>query len=155
LSHDYKGQSLSASVSLGESADSAAALEIYDPSGAYAFASQAEASRYAELIGEARAAQARQWLGQSSLRSFRAGQWFAVTDAPLDAEGIPAELLLVAVYQMGINNLPDIVREGAARLLGDDPMGAVTAGGVDSIGHTAWAAVQTRATAVGYANAFV
>src|SRR5690606_32213819 len=51
LSHDYKGQSLSASVLLGESADSAAALEIYDPSGAYSFASQAEASRYAELIG--------------------------------------------------------------------------------------------------------
>ncbi|MGQ4660512.1 type VI secretion system tip protein VgrG [Lysobacter sp. F6437] len=155
LSHDYKGQSLSASALLGESADTAAALEIYDPAGAYAFASQAEAGRYAELIGEARAAQRSQWLGQSSVRSFRAGQWFAVTDAPLDAEGTPAELLLVAVHQLGINNLPDIVREGAARLLGDEAPAAVPTGGVDGIGRTAWAALQARAAAVGYANAFV
>ncbi|MGQ4582302.1 type VI secretion system tip protein VgrG [Lysobacter sp. F60174L2] len=154
LSDDYKGHSLGASISLGESADTASALEIYDPAGAYAFASQAEASRYAGLIGEAHAARRSQWLGQSSVRSFRAGQWFAVTDAPL-AEDTPAELLLVAVHQLGINNLPDVVRDGAARLLGDDPTDAAPASGLDGIGHTAWAAIQARATAVGYANAFV
>ncbi|MEG3183653.1 type VI secretion system Vgr family protein [Novilysobacter erysipheiresistens] len=149
LSHDYKTHCLSASLPLGDAADTAAMLEVYDPSGAYAFVDRMGASRYAELIGEARAAQATQWLGQSSVRSFRAGQWFAVTDAPADGEAPPDELLLVAVQQAGINNLPDTVRDGATRLLGD-----AGAGPVAGLPRTTWAAVQARAAAVGYGNAF-
>ncbi|MGY1426567.1 type VI secretion system Vgr family protein [Lysobacter sp. A289] len=149
LSDDYKSHSLSASLPLGAASDSAAMLEDYDPSGAYAFANQTEASRYAELIGQARAAQATQWLGQSSVRSFRAGQWFAVIDAPTDGEATPDELLLVAVHQAGINNLPDTVRDSAARLFGD-----AGASSVADLSRTTWAAVQARAEAVGYGNAF-
>lgn len=149
LSHDYKAHSFTASLPLGDAADSAAMLEIYDPSGAYAFADQATASRYAELMGEARAAQATQWLGQSSVRSFRAGRWFAVTGAPADGETPPEELLLVAVHQAGINNLPDTVRDGATRLLGEAGGGPLA-----GLPRTTWAAVQARATAVGYGNAF-
>jgi len=149
LSHDYKTHSLSATLPLGDAVDSAAMLEIYDSAGAYAFADQATASRYAKLIGEARTAQASRWLGQSSVRSFRAGHWFAVTDAPADGEAPTEELLLVTVHQAGINNLPDVVRDGAASLLGD-----ACSNPAAGLSRIAQAAVQARAAAVGYGNAF-
>jgi len=155
LSHDYKAGALGVSVPLGKLQDTAALLEVYDPAGAYAFADQAEAARYAGLLADARMAERNQWLGQSSVRSLRAGEWFTVLNAPVgwrgaDAAVTPDDLLLVSVRQMGINNLPDAVRDGVVDALGEAaPMP------VDGTGATIWAAVQARASAVGYGNAFV
>ena len=149
LSSDYKSmQSQTATVSLGDDDDAAAQLELYDPAGAYAFANRDEAQRYAGLLAQARQAQARQWFGFGSVRTFRAGSWFALTQEPLHSDA-PAEALLVAVQQAGVNNLPDAVREGAMHALGDagaSPMHGVSA--------TAWLSVLARAEAVGYGNAF-
>ena len=145
LSHDYKTSAFGASVLLDGPADAAATLELYDPVGAYAFANASEATRYAGLLADARMSQCNQWLGQSSVRSFRSGQWFDVLDAPTSES-----LLLVSVWQMGVNTRPDIVSDGAAQLLGEAP--AMPMG---DVARTTWEAVRARAKAVGYGNAFV
>ncbi|QOW24888.1 type VI secretion system Vgr family protein [Lysobacter sp. H23M47] len=176
LSHDYKSMSLGASVPLDESATDLR-LESYDPTGAYSFASQAEAARYAGLLADAARAQGARWLGRSTVRSFRAGQWFALTQAPVNGDA-PPELLLEDVQQAGINNLPDVVREGASEHLGAAPpiaepdafgaggdraaslsagTGALIASAADGNGSDAknWQAIWARAEAIGYANSFI
>lgn len=154
LSDDYRtGQCRSVQLPLGDgNGDAAAALELYDPSGAYSFADRSQAERAAGLLAQAHAATQQQWLGQSSVRSFRAGTWFALADAPLAGDA-PAEALLVSVQQAGINNLPAVVRESLDALLGPSPglAGAV----VDALSDTAMGAARTRAERVGYGNAFV
>jgi len=77
-----------------KAAETAAALELYNPVGAYAFAGRDEAQRYAGLIAQARDAQAGQWFGFGSVRTFRAGSWFALTQAPLANDAPPAALLV-------------------------------------------------------------
>ncbi|MFC3551862.1 type VI secretion system Vgr family protein [Lysobacter cavernae] len=150
ISDDYKStQASSTSLSLGEDAN-VARLEVYDPVGAYAFANRDEAERTAGLIAQARDAERATWLGQGTVRTFRAGTWFAPTDAPRDGETPPEEALLVTVRHAGVNNLPKAVREGI-----DATLGAAAVpldGGV--VPAATWQAVLARAEAVGYANAF-
>lgn len=151
LSHDYKGSSLAASTPLDDH-ETDLRLEVYDPTGAYSFGTQAEAARYAGLLADSARARSARWFGRSTVRSFRAGQWFAVINAPVGGDA-PPELLLVEVRQAGINNLPDTVREGISDRLGAaPPMAERDALGIDGpAGEALW----TRAEAVGYANTFI
>ncbi|MCE7031169.1 type VI secretion system tip protein VgrG [Lysobacter sp. GX 14042] len=124
LTGDYRTRVLSAATTL-EAGGEGNALEVYDPTGGYAFASQAEGARYAGLIAQAREAGRHEWLGRGTARSFRAGEWFRLGDRsfprtrePGDLPGTP-ELLLTSIHHLGINNLPDVVREGVEVLLGE------------------------------------
>lgn len=148
LSHDYKATSLAASVAVDDHG-TGLRLESFDHTGAYSFASQAEATRTAELLADAERVRGGSWFGRSTVRSFRAGQWFAVTNAPVSAEA-PPELMLVEVHQLGINNLPDAVREGVMERLGAAPLMATADG--DAVSTDA---LRARAEAVGYANTFI
>lgn len=149
LSHDYKSvQALGISVPL-DATDTGAAREVYDPVGAYAFADHAEAERYGNLLAQAREAQRELWLGRGSVRTFRAGTWFALHDAPSDGERPPEEALLVTVQHAGVNDLPRAVRDAIAAVLGDAP--PPTGAGITP---TLWQAVLSQAQAQGYANAF-
>lgn len=154
LSHDYKGGVVAAQVSLADAGDGAASLEVYDPSGAYAFAGQDEAGRYARLLAQARDAAGRCWLGRSTVRSFREGHWFEVTGAP-SAVGVPIGLLLTGVQHAGVNNLPDVVREQLASWQDDGVVlqtGSLTP--LEGVSDSSWAEVLASAERVGYANAF-
>ena len=161
LTDDYRHQVLSASVELQAGGDGNA-LEAYDFAGPYAFASQAEGLRYAGLMAEAAEARRHEWIGRGTVRSFRAGAWLRVSGLPAPSSlrirepADPAagqELLLISVQHLGINNLPDVVREAAA-LMERAPLpqdGGWPEAGADQSGH---AALESAAAAVGYANAF-
>ncbi|HBK45993.1 MAG TPA: type VI secretion system tip protein VgrG, partial [Xanthomonadaceae bacterium] len=114
--------------------------EIYDPVGEYAFASAAEAERYAGLMAQAQEAGWSSWEGEGSVRSFRAGTWFGVSQWP---HGQAPDLLLTGLTHAAVNNLPADARQVARDLLGeaDAPL---------SIAASLW----ERAEAVGYANRF-
>ena len=143
LTEDYRYQALGASQAL-EAGGEGNTLEAYDFAGPYAFASQAEGARYAGLMAQAGEAARRAWMGQGTVRSFRAGEWFRVSGAEREAG-----LLLVSVQHLGINNLPEVVREGVATLLGTaEPPGT----GEDATPVAA--DLQAAAAAVGYANTF-
>ncbi|WP_148089658.1 type VI secretion system Vgr family protein, partial [Vulcaniibacterium tengchongense] len=149
LSHDYKRmQAHGASVPL-DGSEVGARLESYDPVGPYAFADRSEAERYAGLLAQAREAQREVWLGRGTVRTFRAGTWFALHDAPSDGEQPPEEALLTTVRHAGVNDLPRAVREAIAAVLGEAPAPEEAGGSA-----TLWDAVRAQAERVGYANAF-
>jgi type VI secretion system secreted protein VgrG len=100
------------------------------PSGAYSFASTAQAERAATLLQEAIESRNKTWLGRSTVRTFAAGSSFELTQSTLDAlaelagaasgkAGKAADpdrrFLLTAVTHAGINNLPkDLSQQIAA-----------------------------------------
>ncbi|MDN5781498.1 MAG: type VI secretion system Vgr family protein, partial [Luteimonas sp.] len=155
IGDDYKTrQANSAQLPLQTGLEGQSPLEAYDPSGAYAFAGTDDAGRYARLMAQAHEAADAAWFGQGTTRSFRAGTWFGLTQAPVAAGGedAPAEILLTRVQHLGINNLPLDVRERIAGELGSGPAwpkSAIAAIGADD------KAMQARAGSVGYANAFL
>ncbi|SKA07867.1 type VI secretion system Vgr family protein [Novilysobacter spongiicola] len=152
LSDDYKsGRTRGTTLPLGNPAVDVS-LEAYDPAGPYAFPNQAAAERQAGLLADARRAADERWFGRGCVRSFRAGEWFRLLQAPIDTDGHP-EALLVSVRQTGVNNLPDAVR-GALEHFPPDPPPMATAG-ADGISRMAWETTLTQAQTVGYANAFV
>ena len=163
LTDDYRRQVLSASLAL-EAGGEGNPLESYDFAGPYAFASQAEGARYAGLMAEAHEAGRHAWTGQGTVRSFRAGEWvrLAGTSSPRtpptssprtrgskDVATTP-ELLLLTVRHLGINNLPDAVREAAQTLLGS----AAFAKSMDPRVRGDDGELEKAAKAVGYANTF-
>ncbi|TWI04764.1 Rhs element Vgr protein [Luteimonas cucumeris] len=157
LSADYKTvQVTAATLPIGDHADEAVLLEQYDPVGVYAFASRAEAERHAGLMAEAQDAACTLWLGRGTARSFRAGHWFTLTDAPSQGETPPDEILLVQVQHAGVNNLPKTVREAAIDRLGTATLVAAcgTQSPLPANAAADWPAVLARADAVGYANRF-
>ncbi|KAF1712523.1 type VI secretion system tip protein VgrG [Pseudoxanthomonas kalamensis DSM 18571] len=150
LGTDYKhDQAITAQLPLGLD-DVPVSGEVYDPAGAYAFADTAQGRRYAGLLAQAREAQLQHWQGQGTVRSFRAGTGFTLTQAPLSAAD-GGEYLLLSVQQAGFNNLPDTLREGVQALLGpsSEPASPTPATG------EGWQALWQRAERVGYANAFL
>src|SRR5690606_17943856 len=152
LGHDYKtGQASTAQLPLQAGFEPPSPLEAYDPGGAYAFASAAEADRYAGLMAQAREAAEAGWFGRGTARSFRAGTWFRLTQAPTapGADAPPTEILLTGVQHLGINNLPLDAREHVAGQLGAAP-----AWPADPLSELDATALQDRAEAIGYANAF-
>ena len=83
LSSDYKAVSgHAATAAFREQGTHDTPLDLYDYVGAYAFAGRAEADRYAGLLVEAHEANEAHWLGQGTVRTFRVGTWFNLTDAP-------------------------------------------------------------------------
>ena len=145
LTDDYRHQVLSASLEL-DAGGEGNQLEAYDFAGAYAFSSQAEGARYTRLMAEAHEAARHGWIGQGTVRSFRSGERVRVDGRP--------ELLLLEVHHLGINNLPDVVREGVATLLGEaEPLPLPGVRDHDDVALRR-EALAASAQAVGYANAF-
>ncbi|WP_082132103.1 type VI secretion system Vgr family protein [Luteimonas sp. FCS-9] len=140
LSDDYRSvRALGAGIAL-ESTGAEGPLEAYDPVGAYAFADQQEAERYARLMAQADEAGRDRWLGDTTARGLRAGTWFRPTQ--LDGQVAPDALLVTAIRQVGINNLPVDVRDAVDAALGpapddDDDALAGLARRAASIGHAA------------------
>ncbi|WP_149193792.1 type VI secretion system Vgr family protein [Luteimonas suaedae] len=150
LGDDYKTrQASSAQLPLQAGAEREAPLEAYDPSGAYAFANAGEAERTARRMAQAREARRHAWFGQGTARTFRAGTWFRLTQAPTQGETPPAEILLTCVQHAGINNLPLDLRKTVAAQLGPAP-----AWPQNEDDRLAERSLQQRAEAVGYANRF-
>ena len=127
-------------------------LEHYDPAGAYAYASADDAARQLRLMAQAEEAGRELWMGHGTARSFRAGTWFRLLQAPSAPGGdvAPPELLLARIHHFGINNLPVDLREAVRDELGDAPPWEHD----ESPGDMAGTALQARAASVGYANWF-
>ncbi len=125
-------------------------LEHYDPAGAYAYADVSDAERYVRLMAQAEESGREQWLGHGTARSFRAGTWFTLLQAPAGPDGAqaPSELLLTRLHHLGVNNLPVDLREAVQAELGEAPAWTQE----DAPGDAA--ALHARAQAVGYANRF-
>jgi type VI secretion system secreted protein VgrG len=137
-------------------------LESYDTPGASfaneAFSDSGSADRYVRLSREAVEARNKQFAGSGSVRSFRPGHRFVLTNSPLDREaqlrGESADpstadasrhFLLLSVQHAGINNLPKGVTETASSM--GDVVVALTQTGADST-------LLQQARARGYANHF-
>ena len=165
LSWDYKAKrAVAASVPTHHLFGGANAprLEAYDPVGAYAFATTAQAQRAATLLQEAIEARNKTWLGRSTVRTFAPGTTFQLTESPLDALDALGQgkgqgqthgkdkrrFLLTAVTHAGINNLPKDVSDRVAQSFGDGE------GGTGLLAAWVSAEVRTQAAATGYANAF-
>ena len=146
LGTDYRTMAaVTASTPLGAGNDTTAALEHYDPRGAYAFADRAQAERAVTLQAQAMEAQRQRWLGRSTVRHFRAGQGFVLRGAPVGGpEGAP-DMVLLGVWHAGVNPLPEALESLA------EALPTVMAGLPDA----SWAAVREQAQALGYANAFL
>lgn len=127
----------------------APALQDYDLPGVYADTQQAE--RAALLRRQASEAQHKRWQGRSTVRSFTAGQWFALTASELDALDALGQreedkrFLLTRVTHAGINNLPQALSDQVVHQLG-----APTLPGQDALGPELIA----QARASGYGNRF-
>lgn len=112
-----------------DAADAASAVENCDWLGLYPFATQAEAEHYARILREAMDARAKTWFGEGTVRSFRPGTAFDLTEAPFAASasnGEPPRFALLSVTHAGVNNLPAglqqqlTARLGQSHATGDD-----------------------------------
>jgi type VI secretion system secreted protein VgrG len=125
LSYDYKSKkAIAASVPTHYPVGGkhAPRLESYDHPGLYAWATRAEAERYAQLQQQAHEARNQRWQGRSSVRTLRPGTRFTLTQGPLPQHGDQAPLYAVlAVTSVGLNNLPRPAQEGLAELFGPLP----------------------------------
>ena len=102
----------------------AARLEDCDWAGIYAFANHDEARHYAGILRDAADARFKTWFGRGSVRSFRAGSAFTLSESPLDQlPGIDAQpqrrrFSLLGILHAGANNLPAELGERIAQRLG-------------------------------------
>ena len=118
-SYDYKtGRIVATSMpGLPAGMDHAPAIESYDHPGAYAFANSREAERYTRLAREAVEARYKTYAGQGSVRSFRPGYAFTLSESVLELDP-DSELryALTCVEYVGFNTLPNMSSElrGAA-----------------------------------------
>jgi type VI secretion system secreted protein VgrG len=99
-------------------------VEAYDWAGVYAFASQSEAEHYVRILRDATDARFKTWFGIGSVRTFRAGTAFTLTDSPLDQRpGISSNrqhrrFSLLGTLHAGMNNLNSSVKQQIAAYLG-------------------------------------
>ncbi len=99
-------------------------LTSYDPTGDFLFGNQAEAQFATTRLQEAHEARYKTWLGRGTVRTLRAGTWFAVTQStldPLSAFGLADEdkqFFVTGCDVIGINNLPKELSEKIAKTLG-------------------------------------
>lgn len=110
LSYDYKNKrAVTVTVPTAQAYGSAnaPAIEQYSYDGLYAWADSREAERYQRLAMEAHEARFKTYLGRSSVRSFRPGFGFNLTEVSSEALGQDEEhsFNLVDVIEAGINNL--------------------------------------------------
>lgn len=134
-------------------------LEVYAPAGIYPASSPEQAERYLRLMAEAREAQACQWQGEGSVRSFRAGDWFRLRQWP--GSDAPEALWLGEVLHLGCNDLPVDVASHWQKVRSRVPEWAVlsitvpdasSCAWLQQTGH--WERLWSQAQAVGYANRF-
>ncbi len=134
-------------------------LTSYDPTGDFLFGNQAEAQFAATRLQEAHEARYKTWLGRGTVRSLRAGTWFAVTQStldPLSAFGLSDEdkqFFVTGCDVIGINNLPKELSEKIARTLGAADLPALASTSPDQFPVDSTALYQ-RAAQTGYACQF-
>ena len=123
LSYDYKAkQAVGASMpSRLQNGSMIAQLESYDVPGQYAYASGAQAQRYAELQMQGKEARGHLWRGRSTLRTLRAGTRLTIIDAPLRQLGDAPAFAVLRVASVGVNNLPSPAQQALAELFGPIP----------------------------------
>lgn len=140
---DVTVQSATAQVPLESPLARERPLDAYDPVGVNAFADSQDAARQGALQAQASETRQNSWIGQGTTRSFRAGHWFTLTGMAQAGDSAAPILLLTRIQHLGINNLPVDLRDAVDAVLGAND------------NHDAASDVlQTRASAVGYANAF-
>jgi type VI secretion system secreted protein VgrG len=101
-------------------------IESYDWSGIYPFATQDEAEHYARILREATDARYKTWFGLSSVRTFRPGTAFDLTESQFDqleALGLgdassKRRFALTGILHAGVNNLPMGLKKDLASRLG-------------------------------------
>ena len=154
LSYDYKAkQAVAASVpSRLQNGSMIGPLESYDVPGQYAYASAAQAQRYAGLQMQGKEARAHLWSGRSTLRTLRAGTRLTVLDAPLKNLGQEPAFALLRVTSVGVNNLPAPAQQALAELFG--PMPELLQEIVRENEPAEFALVVAQARKSGYANCF-
>jgi type VI secretion system VgrG family protein len=111
LSWDYKAKrALAATVPTPQLAwgPDAPQLEEYELPGAYAFSDALAAEHYAKMRRERTEARMLRYAGHGTVRTFRAGTTFSLSQSLLDlvAGGSPQRFLLTEVVSVGVNNLP-------------------------------------------------
>ena len=87
--------------------------------------SASQAQHRATCRQQAHEARNKTWLARSTVRNLRAGEWFTLTDSPLDSlqalvDNDPArrEFTVLNVQALGINNLPKDLSDTIAQSLG-------------------------------------
>lgn len=108
-------------------------LSSYDPTGDFIFGSQTEAQFAAIRLQEAHEARYKTWLGRGTVRTLRAGTWFALSQSTLDPlaafglgdQGKP--FFVTRCHAVGINNLPRDLHERIAKTLGDAELPSLSA----------------------------
>lgn len=131
-------------------------LASYDPTGDFLFSGSDEATFLATLLQEAHEARYKTWLGHGTVRTLRAGTWFALTQSTLDplaALGLKDEdkqFFTTRVTALGVNNLPKDLGEAVAQTIGASDLQARS--GVAADADTE--ALHERAAATGFACAF-
>lgn len=126
LSNDYKTHRATGSrIPLNDARpDQLARLDWYEPAGAYAYANNTEADRYARLAAQAIESTHSIWIGRSSLRELRSGTGFALQDAPINPthpRATPNDLLITDIQHIGINNLPKAMQDAVTTHPGPTP----------------------------------
>jgi type VI secretion system secreted protein VgrG len=146
-------------------------IESYDWSGVYPFANQDEANHYARILRDATDARYKSWFGRSSVRTFRPGTAFDLTQSQFEQReslGLSGasgkRFALIGVLHAGVNNLPTGLKKDIASRLGlavpfDDSQNESDANADDDLAdqylHTsAWTRLLVEAEATGYANRF-
>jgi type VI secretion system secreted protein VgrG len=140
-------------------------LEHYELHGATAdtgACTSSQAQHRATCHQQAFEARYKTWVARSTVRSLRAGQWFALTQSTLDALGelgqtaADREFAVHTVHSLGINNLPkELSRQLAGRH--DDPFAELSGdeAGVDLLSALAQdPELAAQAGELGYANRF-
>ncbi|MGQ0599855.1 type VI secretion system Vgr family protein [Aquabacterium sp.] len=134
-------------------------LTSYDPTGDFLFGNQAEAQFAATRLQEAHEARYKTWLGRGTVRSLRAGTWFAVTQStldPLSAFGLAdkdKQFFVTGCDVIGINNLPKELGEKIAKTLGAANLPALASDSPDQFPVDS-AALYKQAAKSGYACQF-
>jgi Rhs element Vgr protein len=110
LTWDYKAKravATSVPTALALGGANAPRLEAYDDAGPYAFATSAEAERYARLAMEAHEARYKTWLGRSTVRSLTVGTRIDLIGLPLDpaSREVDHRFSITSITHIGINNL--------------------------------------------------
>ncbi len=103
-------------------------VETCDWLGLYPFASQQEAEHYVRVLREAMDARTKTWFGDGTVRTFRPGTAFDLTDAPFEPQpgtdddtAKQRRFALLGLLHAGVNNLPAGLKIHLAARLGPAP----------------------------------
>ncbi|MBX3621383.1 MAG: type VI secretion system tip protein VgrG [Rhizobacter sp.] len=145
--------------------DTASWLQHYDPMGANADTAQCTASQLqhrATCHQQAHEARHKTWLARSTVRSLRAGQWFALTQSTLDTladqqQDADRQFSVHTVHALGVNNLPKDLSQRLMQQPLHDPFAELEGEPVeeallDTLEHDP--ELSTQAAELGYANRF-